>query len=96
MTDAPNWIDSRHIAAGSSVDCRNCGTTLTVNKTARLATWMGVNWEDGYVEHLTCPDCSSHGKLTTKLMNERTGEIRFTRSRAAYPSAAAEPTESYK
>lgn len=85
----PEWADNRHISNGTSNYCFYClrddnkEVKLEVEKTARLATWMGVNWEDGFEERVRCPECERMGQITTKLMNERTEKTRFSTGGAA-------------
>lgn len=54
-----------------------------VEEENRLATWMGVNWKDGYEEVVRCPECEKRGQITTKLMDIQTGWTRFIRLGAA-------------
>lgn len=88
MSHKPDWADERHIDNGNSVLCHDClldgeEIALEVEDEKRLATWMGVNWEDGYKEVVRCPQCDKRGQITTKLMNERTERTRFSRLGAA-------------
>jgi len=87
--EPPSWADDRHIIHGETQWCAHClnenerRVELVVTKNARMATWMGVNWEDGFEEHVECPACGSTGHIRTKLMDRFNEETKFIKDGAA-------------
>jgi hypothetical protein len=79
MGDKPDWASDAHLHDSENTRLSHCcGVPLEVEETHRLATWMGVNWEDGYEEIVRCPECNKRGQITTKLMNKRSERTRFS------------------
>jgi Zn ribbon nucleic-acid-binding protein len=97
LQEPPEWASDQHIGNGGTCWCAHClryqdeQVEVEVTDTKRLATWMGVNWEDGFVEIVECPNCGHSGKLKTKLMNEYRERTKFHKERvAAFEDALAE------
>jgi len=96
MRDIPDWASERHIGNGETCLCAHClkheGEEVEVDviDTNRLATWMGVNWEDGFVEKVECPECGYSGQIKTKLMDSYRERTRFVKDGvAAFEDALA-------
>lgn len=95
----PEWASDQHIGNGGDCLCAHClrdgtETEVEVIDTQRMASWMGVNWEDGFVEKVECPECGSTGQIKTKLMDGYHEHTRFVKDGvAAYEDtlAAQEP-----
>lgn len=97
LKEPPEWASSQHIGNGGTCYCANClkqddaQVRVLVTDTKRLATWMGVNWDDGFIENVECPKCGRTGQIKTKLMNESRGSTRFVKDGIAAFESAIEP-----
>ena len=100
--EPPDWADDRHIIHGETQWCAHClkreeeMVELVVTENARMATWMGVNWDDGFEERVECPECGGTGHIRTKLMSSFREQTDFVKDgAAAWQSAEAqmEPDE---
>lgn len=96
LQEPPEWADNRHIGNGGTCWCAHClkddqrEVEVEATDTKRLGTWMGVNWEDGFVEKVECPECGYTGQIKTKLMDTDRERTRFVKDGvAAYESALA-------
>ena len=89
LSDIPEWAHSEHIGNGETCYCAHCqkyddeDVVVTVTDTNRLATWMGVNWEDGFVETVACPQCGYTGQIKTKLLNKSTEQTKLVKNGVA-------------
>lgn len=96
-SEIPEWASDRHIVNGGEHYCAHCIrhrdelVGIEVDKVVRMATWMGVNWEDGVEERISCPECESSGHIRTKLMSKHIERTRFVKDgAAAFEDALAE------
>lgn len=89
--EPPEWASDSHIGKGGTHHCHHCFTNgngsheLEVQDTNRLATWRGVNWEDGFEEKVECPNCGRTGQLKTKLMDSFRERTKFVQLGVAAP-----------
>lgn len=91
LKEPPDWASDQHIGNGGTHYCHHCFTDtgecheLEIVDAKRLATWRGVNWEDGFEETVECPNCGRSGQIKTKLMNSYRETTRFSQLSAAAP-----------
>lgn len=97
LEEPPEWASDQHVFYGVEYICAHCykhedrTVELEIDSTKRIATWMGVNWEDGFVEKLECPECGYTGQVKTKLMNEYREDTKFVRTGVAAPPTPEDP-----
>jgi hypothetical protein len=94
LNPPPEWASDSHIGNGGTHHCHHCFTEgdgcheLEVQDNQYLATWRGVNWENGFEEKVECPNCGRSGQLKTKLMDSHRERTKFIQLGAAAPVTA--------
>jgi len=97
LQQPPDWASDQHIGNDGTCYCAHCQkyqddtVEVEVIDTNRMATWMGVNWEDGFVEKVECPKCGHTGQIKTKLMNSYRESTRIAKDGVAAVPRIEEP-----